>query len=176
MKFYSNQKRIEVIELYRSTMMSIRAVGKANCVKHPTVHQWVMAAGISRTRNVCRGPSQETKNEAYRLYYEEEMSLNAVSDKIGISRNSISRWLKEMGRRPLRSHGVSTGMAVIKYSWKTIKEVGRLKIEGKVYREISDITGIPKGTLPGLFAKFNQFTTPNEKNKTGIEPVRVLRS
>lgn len=73
---------------------------------------------------------QETKKELARLYYFQGMQQDAISEKIGVSRNTVSRWALDG-----QWHAKRTAVAVTRPEivTKTLSLIGRLI--DKLYEE-----------------------------------------
>lgn len=166
---YTGKDVEAVLSLYKNTMLSMREVARRTGVGRQTVYEWVQQAGLSRTRNASREISQEKKARAIELYNSGK-STREVALELGVSRTWVNRTMNAAGI--MRSGSVATAMGQTVHCDATIVNVGTLREEGKTYRQISEITGVPMGTIPSLLSRF-QALRKKERYKVRINTRRA---
>ena len=90
--------RDELHELY--TMQGLSGVAVAALYGKPPkwVYYWLHKLDIpTRAKGRPKGPPKATEEELRRLRFIDAMSLQAIADKFGVTRQAVSLWFKRLG-------------------------------------------------------------------------------
>lgn len=161
---YTGKQYEAVISMYSSTLLSTREVAKRTGVGRQTVHDWVKKAGLSRTANQSREITKEMREECIRLY-NEGLSGHKVAKRTGVSRNSVIRIVESAGVK--RMKGINQSINSRKYKPEQRAVCAIMRRSGYTYKEISQTTGIPMGSIHNLI------TTYEEAEKKSKRKVRI---
>ena len=147
MKMSNRPSKDELYRLYIEEQKSAPEISSILNVPKPTIVNWLRHYDIKlRTRSEARliGKRLPTKEELYRLYIEEQKSPRKISSIIGVSPNTITKWLRGYDI-PLRTRREAL-LANTKRPDE--EELYRLYVEEqKSVREISDILKVSQDSV-----------------------------
>lgn len=153
---YSGKDVERVLALYGTTLLSTRAVAVRCGVGRQSVHDWVQAAGLSRTRNASREIPEEVRLRVVDMYTG-GMSTKDIQRVLGIypSLSTIKQIVRSAGR--MRGGTQATSMGELRHGYTYVPEraldVHYRRQRGESYKTISKGTGIPMGSIHALIQR-----------------------
>jgi transposase-like protein len=129
-KNYASEAKAEAVRLYLSGL-SVGRVGSAVGVSRSSVQNWLKESGVEPRREKRVPISDGVRDEALRLYVDEEMSSAEVAGRMGISVSSVAEMIRESGV----SRSVGEGRAIF------IRKNGRPDTRGRSIPWQSEKTG-----------------------------------
>lgn len=87
----------EAIRIYVEEKISFKEVAHRLGVGAVTVYRWCREAGVSRPHSVSNFVAPGVREEAVRIYVEEELSTREVAHKLGVSARAVCGWVREAG-------------------------------------------------------------------------------